>query len=73
MDNLLDLYEYDKEQFDIEQGRREEELAREEEWTNCPVHGTLHEYFTDCPDCIQEENDRDYYYMYLEEDAQVQS
>ena len=48
----------------------EEQLILDEEFTQCPIHGTTIEYFTDCPDCIQEENDRDMALMYLEMELQ---
>ena len=46
----------------------EEVLVMQEEFTTCDIHGTTIEYFTDCPNCIQEENDFDAYsyYRYLE-------
>ena len=33
----------------------EEQLVLQEEFTNCEIHGTLIEYFTDCPDCMDAE------------------
>ncbi|MHC4413614.1 MAG: hypothetical protein ACYSW6_11720 [Planctomycetota bacterium] len=53
--------------FSLHSNPEEEVLILEEEFTNCEIHGTLIEYFTDCPDCIQEENDRDNYFMSLED------
>lgn len=49
----------------------EEQMILDEEFTTCDIHGTLYEIFTDCPGCIQEENDQDMalMYLYLEQDS----
>jgi hypothetical protein len=41
--------------YQIHSDPEEELLVLQEEFTNCPKHGTLIELFTDCPDCLEDE------------------